>query len=130
DEGLGGSGAVGPRSHADRPGRVNVEPVAMEKRMRVDALADALADGGRAFAPRVGQDQRELVAAETRHDVGFTRALPDDRAGLDQRAAAREVAMAIVDALEAVEVDEQQRQRTAAARRALGLAPQHLRQIA
>ena len=36
----------------------------------------------------------------------------------------------VVDRLEAVEVDEQQRQRPAASRRALGFAAQHLRQVA
>ena len=38
--------------------------------------------------------------------------------------------MCIVDRLEAVEIDEQQRQRPPAARRALGFPPQHLVQIA
>ena len=39
--------------------------------VRGDALAHALADGGRAFAAGVGQNQRELVAAEPRDHVGL-----------------------------------------------------------
>ena len=48
---------------------------------------------------------------------------------LDQRPAAGEMAMHVVDRLEPVEIHEQQRQRPAAARRALDLAPQRLIQI-
>src|SRR4029078_4125763 len=44
-------------------------------------------------------------------------------------AAAIEVAVRVVDRLEPVEIDEQQRQRPSAARRPLGLAPHHLRQV-
>jgi hypothetical protein len=39
------------------------------------------------------------------------------------------MAMAVVDALEPVQVDKQQRQRSAAARRSFRLAPQHLEQV-
>ena len=59
---------------------MNVEAVAREKPVRRDPLADALADRGRAFAAGVGQDERELVAAEPRDDVGFARAAADDAA--------------------------------------------------
>ena len=93
-------------------------------------VANALADRRRAFAARVGQDQRELVAAEARHDVGLARAQANQPRGLDQRPAAVEVAVRVVDRLEPVEIDEQQRQRPAAARGALGFTAQHLRQVA
>ncbi len=52
------------------------------------------------------------------------------RAGLDQRLAARQVAVAVVDLLEAVQIQEQQRQRPAVARGALGLTPQRLVEVA
>ena len=53
---------------------VNVRPSPCEKPVRGDALADALADRDRAFAAGVGQDERELVAAEARDHVGLARA--------------------------------------------------------
>ena len=52
------------------------------------------------------------------------------RGRLDQRPAAAQMAVRVVDRLEAVEVEEQQRQRPAAARGALGFPPQHLVQVA
>ena len=67
-------------------------------------------------AAGVGQDQRELVAAEPGDHVGFARAPANHGGRLDQRLAARQVAVVVVDLLEAVEVEEQQRQRPAAAR--------------
>ena len=93
---------------------------AMRSRMRSPTAQRALAAG-------VGQDQRELVAAEPRDDVGFARARADHRRRFDQRPAAEQMPVGVVDRLEAVEIDEQQRQRPAAARGALGFAPQHLR---
>ena len=87
-------------------------------------------DRGGAFAARVRQDQRELVAAEARDHVRLARAQADDAGRFDQRAAPEQMAVRVVDRLEPVEIDEQQRQRPAAARRALGLAAQHLREIA
>src|SRR2546423_9330784 len=105
---------------------MDVQAVDREEFMAGNAHADALADGKRAVAAGVGQHQRELVAAEARDDVGLARAPPDDGGGLDQRAAAKQVAVRVVDRLESVEIDEQERQRTAAARRALGFAAEDL----
>ena len=130
DEPLGRRGHVGQRRHAHGHGQMNVQPVALQKPVRVDALANTLADRRRAFAAGVGQDQRELVAAEARDHVGLARALANQPRRLDQRAAAVQVAVRVVDRLEPVEVDEQQRQRPAAARGALGFPAQHLRQVA
>ena len=90
--------------------------------MRREALADALADGEGALAAGIGQHERELVAAEARDDVGFARAAANHRRRFDQRAAAEQMPVGVVDALEPVEIDEQQRQRPAAARRPLGFA--------
>ena len=95
-----------------------------------DPVADALAHPQGALGAGVGQHDGELVAAEAGDDVGLTRRAANHPGGLDQRPAAGQVAVRVVDALEAVEVDEQQRQRPAAARRPLGLATQHLVQIA
>ena len=51
-------------------------------------------------------------------------------AASDERAASAQVPISVVHRLEPVEVQEQQRQRTAAARRALRFAVQHLVQVA
>ena len=59
--------------------------------MRGQALADALADGERALAAGIGQHERELVAAEPRHHVGFARAPANHGRRFDQRAAAEQV---------------------------------------
>ena len=85
---------------------MNVEAVAGQETVAGDPLADALRNRQRARRAGVGQDQGELVAAKPGDDVGFARAAADDRAGFDQRPAAGEMAMAIVDRFEAVQIDE------------------------
>ena len=107
----------------DRPSEVRNVVARMRSRIRSG-------DRHGAFRAGVGQDQREFVAAEAGDDVGFTGAPADHGAGFDQRLAARQVPVAVVDLLEAVEVEEQQRQRAAAAHRALGFAAQHQVQVA
>ena len=120
----------GQSGDADGGGKPDGQTVRRQKRVGPDAVPDALGDSLGAFGARVRQDQRELVAAEPGDDVGFTGAAADDSAGLHERLAARQMAVVVVDLLEAVEVEEQHRQRTAAAHRALGLAPQHLVEVA
>ena len=66
-----------------------------------------------------------------RATMSVSRARPaNHRRGFDQGPAAGQVAVRVVDALEPVEVEEQQRQRTARTRGALGFPPQHLVQVA
>jgi hypothetical protein len=60
----------------------------------------------------------------------FTGAAADHAGRFDERAAPEQVAVRVVDLLETVQVDEQQRQGTPASRCPLGLATQHLREIA
>ena len=84
---------------------------AVEKAVRRDPVANALGDHDRAVAPGLGQDHRELVAAKPRDDVGLAGAPADDRGGLDERTAARQVPVGVVHGLEPVQIDEQQRQR-------------------
>ena len=65
-----------------------------------------------------------------RATMSVSRALRADDVGrFDERPAAEQVAVGVVDALEAVQIDEQQRQRPAAAHRALGLLAQDLVQV-
>ncbi len=49
---------------------------------------------------------------------------------LDERAAAEQVPVRVVDALESVQIDEEQRQRPAAAHGALGLLAERVVQVA
>ena len=85
----------------------NIEAVAGQEHVGRDFLADALANRERALAARVGQHQCKLVAAEARHDVGLARAAANHGRRFDQRAAPDEMAVRVVDRLEAVQVDEQ-----------------------
>ena len=68
---------------------------------------------------RVGlvHQQRKLVAADARDDVALAQAGLQAVGAIEQHAVADFVAQAVVDLLEAVEVEQQQRQRTAAAPR-------------
>ncbi len=97
--------------------------------MRRNAFADALADRKGAFAAGIGQDQREFVPAEPRDDVRFAGAAADDGGGLDERAAAAQMAVTVVNRLEPVEIDEKQRQGPAATGGALGFTPQDRVQV-
>ncbi len=65
-------------------------------------------DGG-AAVPQVGDQHRELVAAQAREDVGRSQRLPQALGGVDEQRVALLVAERVVDLLEAVEVDQQQR---------------------
>ena len=87
---------------------------------RGDPFPDALARRRARRRAGVGQDQRELVAAESGDDVGFPRAAANDRRRLRPAHGCRQDARGVsLIALEPVQVDEQQRKRPAAARRAL-----------
>ena len=62
--------------------------------------------------------------------MSVSRALAADDVGrLDEGAAAEQVAVGVVDLLEAVQVDEEQRQRPAAAHRALGFLAKRVVQV-
>ena len=82
------------RGEADRRRQADVEAFAGEKAELRDAGADALRDALRAGLVGFGQDQRELVTAVSRQDVGFAGARAKDTCKLDQRAAAPQVAVA------------------------------------
>ena len=58
----------------------------------------------------VRHDDDEFVAAETRHHVAISNAGTQALTDLDQQAVTHGVAKAVVDCLEAIEVDEQYRQ--------------------
>ena len=63
----------------------------------------------RGLRVRMAEHDRELVAADARHDVALANAVDEQPRDLDQRFVAGLVAEAVVDLLQAVEVDKQQR---------------------
>ena len=74
-----------------------------------DAREDALRDRRRAVQVGVRKDDRELVAAEAREDVGRPQRLAHRAAQLREHDVADHVAEAVVDLLELVDVEQQQR---------------------
>src|SRR5690606_4117164 len=65
---------------------------------------------GLAVAACVGEDDAELVATEAAHEVLRRQALADAPADASQQFVARAVAEAVVDRLEAIEVEERDRE--------------------
>ena len=71
---------------------------------------------------RVGEDERELVAADAREHVGLAQHLPQGVADAHQQGIAGGMAERVVDALEAVEVEQHERCRATVAARPADLA--------
>ena len=111
DQPFGAVRDIGQRGDADRGRQRDAEAVGFEKPVGREPIADALADRHGAVAGGVGQDERELVAAEPGDDVGFARAGANHAGRFHERTAAEQMPVRVVDRLEAVEIDEQQRQR-------------------
>ena len=93
----------------------------MRERVPLDHLADPPRVADAAQLRRVHQEHRELVAAEARDDREVPRVLDQEPRDLPQRFVARAVAEAIVDVLEVVEVEEDERDRLGEARVTLPL---------
>src|SRR5690606_34427739 len=114
---------------AYRGAQADGEAVGGEEAAAGQALPDAAGDCHGAVHGGDGQQERELVPAEPRNDVRFACAPAQDCPDLHQRAAASHVSVRVVDVLEAVEVEEEQRHRLAAPKRTLDFAPQRLVQV-
>src|SRR3954469_16986569 len=93
---------------------------------RPDPLADALGEMLRTFLAGLRQHDDELLAAVAGHLVDLANLFPDPVRDLDEHCVAHQVPMRVVDLLEAVEVQHQQRQRPAEARSTVDLACQRL----
>ena len=91
--------------------------------MALDGLADALGDDQGARGRRLRQHHHELVPAVAGQDVALAHRLRQDGPHLGQGARAGQVPVRVVDALEAVEVQEDHGERDAVALAALDLAP-------
>ena len=128
-DGVVGEGR-GADAHGDaHPSLLGVIPEQGLRHVRADALPDQLggpvlvlhADGDLALQPvshdlragerRAGQDDGELLAAVARHDVDLAPQLPlQDVGDLAQHLVTGEVAVRVVEALEVVEVEHEERQ--------------------
>src|SRR4029077_3720426 len=86
------------------------------ERNRLDALAQALADLIGFCQIAVRHHYHELLAAAPSVQIYAARAAPDPRGEVPQHRAPGIVAVAVVDRLEMVDVDQQQRKRLAAPR--------------
>jgi hypothetical protein len=98
-------------SHARRHEHVGADRE--RGRERLDHVARRL--GGVDRVAHLGQHHRELVAAQPRHDVRLAHAAAQARRRLHQQLVAGGMADAVVHVREAVEIDEQHRERAAAA---------------
>ena len=99
-------------------------PRIVAESVRANALQHALGDDTRHLVVRVRQQHDEFLAADARHDVAAARRARDDLDELAQHGVAAEVADGVVDRLEVIDVDGEQRDLAAATRgRAHGVAP-------
>ncbi len=103
--------------HADAG--ADVDRLALELDRRTQGRGHGTRHRARAFAIGAGQHDRELVATEARHGVAIAQRSAQPVGDLAQHRVAGDVTERVVDALEAVEVEQQHRQPAAGgARRA------------
>jgi hypothetical protein len=81
--------------------------------------ADALRDFHRAFHGRVRKKRDEFIAGVPRGDIVATKISPEYLGDLDEDVVALKVTEGVVDQLEMVDVDHQQRQRLSGCARRL-----------
>ncbi len=75
-----------------------------------EAALEAAADGARVGLRRLGEQQRELLAADPEHAVGRAHAAAQQHAHLAQGVVARDMAARVVELLEVVDVGEHERE--------------------
>ena len=114
---------------ADRDGDRELVALVLE-RLVGDEPADLLAERARAGDVGLGQDRGELLAAVAREQLLATDAAEQPARHLAQHVVAGEVAVLVVDRLEVIDVEHQQRQRPAVARAARDLALEELEEVA
>src|SRR5437762_1912117 len=98
--------------------------------MSPDPLPDTQSHRPGTIGAGVRKDQRELVAAKPGYDIGFAGAFTNDGSGLDKCLAASKMTVLVVDRFEAVQVEEDHRQRSLAAHRALRFLTKYLVEVA
>ena len=122
-------GGVVARGHADRHGHRDLGVLELERRL-LDELAHLVGEGERVGAVDLGQHDGELLAAVARQDVLAPDLALDDRRQLLEHVVAGEVAEAVVDRLEAIDVEQDQRQLATIALGARHFAVELLEEIA
>ena len=116
-------GIPGGRTHRDGDSPVRRLP----DRDAADGFDESLADGDRAEVIGSWKDDRKFLAAVSGDEVPFTTERRSEGAGHgDQRLVADEMTEAVVELLETVNVDHDQRQRLPGAGRPAPLPPQRL----
>ena len=106
-------GRPGQRGHADRHGQAHLDSPPRQERLRRDALLDAAGHAAGIAPAGAGQHHHELVAAVPHRGIGQADAGPQQVPDFHERPAAQQVAVAVVDALERVEIQEHERERAA-----------------
>jgi len=113
--------------HAERRGQVRQFHAHVGKHDGVaQALAQALGHHRGQFDAGVGQYSQHFLAAEAHGEVGWAQRIADQAGGGRQRHVADDVAVGIVELLEVVEVDHDDRQAAAGAGRARRQLRQHV----
>jgi hypothetical protein len=97
------------RGDADAQGGVHDDALVREA-VAVNPLADLLGDGARRGCIARRQERGELVAAEAGRDAAGAQRLGEQAPDLGDRERAERVAVRVVDGLQVVEVQHQQRQ--------------------
>ncbi|CAA9355673.1 MAG: hypothetical protein AVDCRST_MAG11-3798 [uncultured Gemmatimonadaceae bacterium] len=117
---LGAVAVVGERgdAHAHRDGD-RARPVAQREDVRAHRRADPLGDVARAGRRGVGEEGDELVAGVARRHVSGAQRPAQQVGDAHQDVVALQVAVAVVDVLEVVHVDDEQRHRRRRAARPL-----------
>src|SRR4051794_11904930 len=111
-------------AEADR--HVDARSIGREDRALLERAACALGQAGGPVEVGPRQDDRELLPAPTSGNVDLPHAFPQRLGELDEHAVADGMAEAVVDRLEAVQVGEHERDRTAEALGAHQLAGERL----
>src|ERR1051326_7125931 len=107
----GGAVAAGVVGDAEGDRALHRALLVRRDRQRADLIEDALGHGAGAAEVRVREDDRELVAAEAGEEVGRAQRLAHGAAELGEDDVADGVAERIVDLLEVVDVEHQERER-------------------
>ena len=76
--------------------------------MFAEGVAKSIGEMERAVAGGIGEEDRELLATGTSHDVSGARGLIEQGARFPQHRVANDVSAAVVDRLEMIEVERQQ----------------------
>ena len=120
---------LGPLGHADGDRDRDLGALEPEGRA-LDRAPELLGEVNRALERDLGHDHRELLAAGPRGHVVAAHLVAHQRAELAEHRVAREVAEGVVDLLEVIDVEEDQREAARVAAGAGGLALERLVEVA